>query len=54
MDPHCSLLSCTPVCVEERKRESTTLLVVKGYRGKKKHRVNARKMFLVSTGTAVN
>lgn len=54
MDPHCSLLSCTPVCVKERERESTTLLVMKGYRDKKKHRVNVRKMFLVSTGTAVN
>lgn len=46
-----------PVCVlfvRERERENNSLLVVKGYRSKKKHRGNVRKMFLVSTGTAVN
>jgi len=42
------------VFVRERERENTTLLVVEGYRSKKKHGGNARKMFLVSTGTAVN
>lgn len=46
--------ACMCVLVRERERENTTLLVVKGYRSKKKQRGNVRKMFLVSTGTAVN
>lgn len=44
----------TCLCKKKTERESTTPLAVKGYRAKKKHRVNVRKMFLASTGTAVN
>ena len=37
---------------KEKKKE--TLLVVEGYRSENMHRGNARKMFLVSSGIAVN
>lgn len=52
---------CVPECTfktegerEKKKNQQNTLLAVKVYRSEKKNTGNVRKIFLVSTGTAVN